>query len=88
MPNRIYDNVLRAIRDCPAFREYRQGLVAVGRESGAGGAPAEAEQQEPRPATGDGESFPRLYQLEQQPQEQIDRTKKQAQKFSVRPKAG
>ena len=37
MPNRIYDNVLRAIRDCPAFREYRQGLVAVGRESGAGG---------------------------------------------------
>src|SRR5207248_1564733 len=34
MPNRIYDKVLRAIRDCPAFREYLQGLLAAGRESG------------------------------------------------------
>ncbi len=36
MPNRSYDKVLRAIRDCPAFREYLQGLLAPQRESGEG----------------------------------------------------
>jgi putative zinc finger/helix-turn-helix YgiT family protein len=56
MPNRIYDNVLRAIRDCPAFREHLQGRLAAGRESGAGGTSAEAKQQVATPAKGDGET--------------------------------
>jgi putative zinc finger/helix-turn-helix YgiT family protein len=77
MPNRSYDKVLRALRDCTAFREYLQGLLAAGRGSGTGGSPAEAKRQEARPAVGNGKTpGPTLRVLKVPTQEQTDQAKR------------
>ena len=76
MPNRSYDKVLRALRDCPDFREYLQRLLASGRGSGTGGTPAETKRQEARPAAGNGETpRPTLCLLKVPTREQTDRAR-------------
>jgi putative zinc finger/helix-turn-helix YgiT family protein len=61
LPNRSYNEVLLALRDCPPFREYLQERHAAqsrkqqgGPGSDSGSAPAPAKQQETRPSRGNG----------------------------------